>query len=71
MIPYSAAGTLLAFVGMRLLLNIPGLHLMLVSIVGSILHIAGQLAVAALMLETMLVWYSFPILLVVACFTTH
>ena len=69
MIPDSAAGTLLAFAGMRLLLNVPGLHLMLVSIVGSILHIAGQLAVAALMLETMLVWYSFPILLVVACFT--
>lgn len=69
MIPYSAAGALLALGGMAALLRVPGLHLVLVSIAGAMLHVAGQLAVAGLMLGTPLVWYSLPFLLAVACAT--
>lgn len=69
MIPYSAAGTLLAFTAMYALLHVRGLHVVLISIVGSVLHIVGQLAVASLMLGTLLVWYTFPLLAVIACVT--
>lgn len=69
MIPYSAGGTLLAFLAMWALIRVPGLHVVMVSIIGSLFHIAGQLAVATLMLGTPLVWFTFPILAVVACVT--
>lgn len=69
MIPYSAAGTFLALGVMAVLVRVPGLHLTLVSMIGSIFHIVGQLAVATLLLGTPLVWYTFPLLLVIACFT--
>ena len=69
MIPYSLAGTLFALLVMRLLSFIPGLHVIIISIAGSVFHIVGQLAVASLMLGTLLVWYTLPLLLVVACAT--
>lgn len=69
MIPYSAAGTLFAFIIMLALVRVPGLHLVMVSVCGSVGHVAGQLVVASLMLGTLLVWYTFPLLMVVACVT--
>lgn len=69
MIPYSAAGTLLAFLAMFMLVRVPGLSVVLVSVLGSVFHIVGQLVVAWLMLGTPLVFYTFPLLAVIACVT--
>lgn len=69
MIPYSAAGTLLAYCAMLALMRVRGLSVALVSVAGSICHIAGQLLVAWLMLGTPLVFYSFPLLALIACAT--
>lgn len=69
MIPYSAGGTFLAFATMALLVKLPGLSIVLTSVVGSILHIVGQLFVATIMLDTAYVWFTFPPLLLIACFT--
>ena len=69
MMAYSAAGTALAFAAMALLMRIPGISVVLVAIAGAILHNAGQLAVAALVLGTGLVWATAPVLVIAACVT--
>lgn len=69
MMLYSAGGTALAFAAMAALSRIPRLSVVLVAIAGAILHNIGQLAVAALILGTPLVWYSAPVLVVAACVT--
>ena len=69
MIIYSALGTLFAFLGMALLMRIPDLHVVVVAVAGAILHNAGQLTAAMLVLKNPLVWYTAPILLVAACIT--
>lgn len=69
MIPYSAAGTFLALLVMGVLMHVRGLHIILISVVGALFHVVGQLAVAALMLGTLLVWATFPFLYVIACVT--
>lgn len=69
MFPYSAVGTLLSLAAMFALSRIRGLNLVLISIVGSILHVVGQLFVASLFLGTVLVWSSFPVLFAIACVT--
>ncbi|MBQ9003120.1 MAG: Gx transporter family protein [Eggerthellaceae bacterium] len=69
MMAYSAAGTALAFAAMALLSRIPGLSVVFVAIAGAVLHNAGQLAVAALVLGTNLVWASAPVLAIAACAT--
>ena len=69
MMLYSAGGTALAFAGMAAFSRIRGLSVVLVAMVGAILHNVGQLAVAAAILGTPLVWYSAPVLVVAACIT--
>ena len=69
MMAYSAAGTVLAYLVMALLMRIPGISVVLVAIAGAIFHNLGQLAVAALVLGTNLVWASAPVLAVAACAT--
>lgn len=66
---YSAAGTLLAFVGMAPLSRLPSMHVVMLSIVGALLHEVGQLLVAQLLLNTTTVWYLAPVLLVAGCIT--
>lgn len=50
-------------------MKVPGLHIVLVSVIGSLFHIAGQLAVATVLLGSPLVWFTFPPLAVIACIT--
>lgn len=69
MMVYSALGTLLALLSMAALAKVRGLSVVLVAIVGAIFHNAGQLAVAAAVLRTMLVWYTMPFLALAACIT--
>lgn len=69
MIAYSAAGTVLAFGTMALMVRVPGLSMLIVAIAGAILHNVGQLCVAMLVLGTPLVWASAPVLVLAACFT--
>lgn len=69
MLVYSLGGTVLSFAGMALLALAPGIGLVPVSMVAAILHNAGQLAVAALMLRTPSVFVNLPVLAVAACVT--
>ncbi len=66
---YSAAGTLLSFVGMAPLSRLRSMHLAMVSIVGALLHEVGQLFVASALLRSSTVWYLAPLLLVAGCAT--
>ena len=69
MMLYSAAGTVLAFAAMAALTRIEGLSVVLAAMAGAILHNIGQLAVAALILGTPLVWATAPVLVIAACIT--
>jgi len=69
MLAYSFGGTALAFAGMAGLAAIPGVGLVPVSMVAAILHNAGQLAVAAMLLQTPTVFVNLPVLAVAACVT--
>ena len=68
MMAYSAAGTLLAFAAMAILVRLR-VNVVLTAIVGAILHNMGQLAVAMLVLGTPLVWGTAPVLVIAACIT--
>ncbi len=69
MLAYSLGGTALAFAGMAAMAAVPGIGLVPVSMVAAILHNAGQLAVAALVLQTPSVFVNLPVLAVAACVT--
>lgn len=69
MLAYSLGGTILSFLGMLLLSLVPGVGLVPVCMLGAILHNAGQLAVAALMLGTPSVFVNLPVLAIAACVT--
>lgn len=69
MLAYSFGGTLLAYLGMAALAAVPGIGLVTVSMVAAILHNAGQLLVAAFMLQTSTVLINLPVLAVAACVT--
>ncbi len=69
MLAYSFGGTALAFAGMAALSAVPGVGLVPVSMLAAILHNAGQLGVAALMLQTPSVFVNLPVLAVAACVT--
>ncbi len=69
MMLYSAGGTAFSCAMMIALSRIPGLSVVLIAIAGAMLHNAGQLVVASLVLGTALVWYALPALLVAAVFT--
>ena len=69
MLAYSLGGTALAFAGMAAMAAVPGVGLVPVSMVAAILHNAGQLAVAALLLQTPTVFVNLPVLAVAACVT--
>ena len=69
MLAYSLGGTALAFAGMAAMAAVPGVGLVPVSMVAAILHNAGQLAVAALVLQAPSVFVNLPVLAVAACVT--
>lgn len=69
MMLYSAGGTALAFGVMAALMQVRGLSLVLVAVVGAVFHNVGQLAVASVVLGTPLVWATAPVLVVAACAT--
>ena len=69
MLAYSLGGTALAFLGMLLLVHIPGTSVMLVSMVSAILHNLGQLCVAALLLSSPSVFLTLPPLALAALVT--
>ena len=69
MMLYSAGGTVLAFAAMAALTRVRSLSVVLVAIAGAILHNAGQLAVASVILGTPLVWATAPVLVIAACAT--
>ena len=69
MLMYSLGGTALAFAGSAAVSRIPGLGAVATCMVAAILHNAGQIAVAALLLETPSVLLSLPPLALAACAT--
>ncbi len=69
MFAYSLGGTVLAFSGAAALARVPDVGAVAVSMVAAVLHNAGQLAVAALMLGTASVFVNLPPLALAACVT--
>ncbi len=69
MLAYSLGGTALAFSGAAALSRVPDMGAVAVSMVAAVLHNAGQLAVAALMLGTASVFVNLPPLALAACVT--
>ena len=69
MLMYSLGGTALAFAGSAAVSRIPGLGAVATCMVAAILHNAGQIAVAALLLGTPSVLLSLPPLALAACAT--
>lgn len=69
MLMYSLGGTALAFAGSAAASRIPGLGAVATCMVAAILHNAGQIAVAALLLGTSSVLLSLPPLALAACAT--
>lgn len=69
MLMYSLGGTALAFAGCAAASRVPGLGAVAVSMVAAVLHNAGQIVVAALMLGTTSVLLSLPPLALAACAT--
>lgn len=69
MLMYSLGGTVLAFAGSAAASRIPGLGAVATCMVAAILHNAGQIAVAALLLGTPSVLLSLPPLALAACAT--
>lgn len=69
MLMYSLGGTALAFAGSAAVSRIPGLGAVATCMVAAILHNAGQIAVAALLLGTPSVLLSMPPLALAACAT--
>ncbi len=69
MFAYSLGGTLLAFSGAAVLSRVPDVGAVAVSMVAAVLHNAGQLVVAALMLGTASVLVNLPPLALAACVT--
>lgn len=66
---YSAVGGALSMIGMTLMLAVPGIGLVGVSVVGAVLHMAGQLAVSRFLLGGWAALAQAPILLVAAVVT--
>ena len=60
---YSAAGAALSLAGMVLLKKTGHFSMAAVSMAGGVLHNLGQLAVAAILIEDLQIFYYFPILL--------
>ena len=69
MLMYSLGGTALAFAGSAAASRIPGLGAVATCMVAAILHNAGQIAIAALLLGTPSVLLSLPPLALAACAT--
>lgn len=61
---YSLAGACLSLLGMVILARVVRMHTVGVSIAGGVLHNAGQIAVACLMLETNVIIYYLPYLVI-------
>lgn len=59
---YSAAGAALSLGGMLLLKRVPAFSYVAVSVLGGVLHNAGQIGMACLLLETNVIVYYLPFL---------
>jgi heptaprenyl diphosphate synthase len=66
---YSAAGSLLAFLGMWLMLRSKRFNCVAASVAGAVLHNLGQLAIAFALTATPLVALNIPVLTIAACIT--
>ena len=66
---YSLAGGLLSFLVMFLIMKLPKLHCITVSTVGGIFHNIGQIAVAAIVVENINIFYYIPVLIVAGAVT--
>ncbi len=64
MVLYSLAGGMLSFLAMYLFRRLTKLSIVGVSIIGGVFHNIGQLAVAALILETFKIAYYLPVLMI-------
>ena len=61
---YSLAGAFLSLVGMIILKNIKAFSYIAVSVIGGVLHNLGQIAMACIILETSLIQYYAPFLII-------
>lgn len=61
---YSVAGATLSLIGMILLLRIKNLSTVAVSVSGGVLHNVGQIAMACILLETNVIKYYLPFLII-------
>lgn len=66
---YAGTGTVFALVGMVPLSRLKTMRLWMVSVVGALLHVMGQLLVASWLLGSPAVWRVSPLLFVAACIT--
>lgn len=69
MMIYSAAGSVLAFVGMLAIWKIGAFNILVASVVAALLHNLGQLGVAALIMQTPAIFLNLPVMIVAACIT--
>lgn len=69
MMAFSAAGSALAFLGMLALWRTRKVNVTAVSVVAALLHNAGQLAVAVVLLGTHAVLVNAPVMVIAACIT--
>ena len=69
MIAFSLAGSALAFLGMLILWRADRFNLTAVSVVAALLHNAGQLGVAMVVLQTPAVLVNAPVMVIAACIT--
>ena len=61
---YSAAGAVLSLIGMALLKKTARFSCVAVSVVGGVLHNVGQIAMACILLETNIIRFYLPVLIV-------
>lgn len=69
MLAYSLGGTALSLVGLLAIYRVKGMTIVPASMIAAVLHNAGQLAVAALLLQSPSVFVNLPLLAVAACVT--
>ncbi len=66
---YSLVGTGLSLAGTMPLSRLRTMRLWMLSVVGAVLHVLGQLAVAAMVMATNIVWHASPVLIAASCGT--
>ncbi|MDR1183942.1 MAG: Gx transporter family protein [Coriobacteriales bacterium] len=69
MVFYSLSGSMLAYGSMLIGWRVARLNVTTISIIAAILHNLGQISIAALIMQTPLVFLNFPVMVVAACIT--